>query len=98
MTQWLAAVGLVICLALAVHMLLPTRPRARVNAAVARLGERLTQALESVRNWRQRRLRERAATDEANELIRRASRRDGEWEGNVYRPKSFEDKDKRKLH
>lgn len=99
-TQVVAAIALLTCLALAVHMALPARLRRRVDAGLARLGAAALARLELARRWRQRRLRERAANDAAAELIRRArqSSREpgdrappaGEWDGNVYRPKSFD--------
>lgn len=107
LTQILAAAGLTACILLGVHMALPTRWQARVNRSLGRLtrgaSRRFTEWLDDVRGWRQRRLSERAALEEANELIRRAreaSRKpDGEWDGNVYHAKDFQKKpDRRNLH
>lgn len=92
----LAALGLAICIALAVHMALPYRWRARVDAGVARLGARLQAQLDRAIGWRRRQRQTRAAALEADRVIRRAresaqnARPEGEWDGNVYRPKSFE--------
>ena len=92
----LAATGLVICIALALHMALPYRLRARVDAAVARLGGWARAQMDRLTGWRRRQRQTRAAALEAERVIRRAresaqqSRTDGEWDGNVYRPKSFE--------
>jgi hypothetical protein len=104
----LAALGLTTCVALAVHMALPLARQRRVNALLTRwawqVRGRSMAAFGRARGWRQERLRERAATDEANELIRRASQRskgappEGEWDGNVYRPKAFDKPDRKKLH
>lgn len=92
----LAVIGLVVCIALAVHMALPYRLRARVDAAVTRLGGWLQAQLDRAVGWRRRQRQTRAAALEAERVIRRAQesaqtgRLDGEWDGNVYRPKSFE--------
>jgi hypothetical protein len=93
----LAAAGLAICVALALHMALPYRARARVDAAVARLGAWLQAQVDRATGWRRRQRQTRAAALEAERVIRRAresaqqgGRADGEWDGNVYRPKSFD--------
>lgn len=93
----LAAAGLAICIALAVHMALPYRARARVDVAVARLGDWLRAQADRATGWRRRQRQTRAAALEAERVIRRAResaqgerRVDGEWSGNVYRPKSFD--------
>jgi len=94
----LAALGLATCIALAVHMALPYGARSRVDMAVARLGAWLRAQVDSAAGWRRRQRLNRAATLEAQRVIRRAressqngeGRLDGEWDGNVYRPKSFD--------
>jgi len=94
----LAATGLAVCIALALHMALPHRARARVDAGVARLGDWLHRQMDRVTGWRRRQRQTRAAALEAERVIRRAQesaqhsdgRLDGEWDGNVYRPKSFD--------
>jgi hypothetical protein len=93
----LAATGLAICIAMGVHMALPYRLRARVDATVARLGDWLQAQMDRLTGWRRRQRQTRAAALEAERVIRRAresaqsdARLDGEWDGNVYRPKSFE--------
>lgn len=92
----LAALGLALCIALAVHMALPYRLRARVDAALARLTGWMQGQFERALGWRRRQRQTRAAALEAERVIRRAresaqnSRPEGEWDGNVYRPKSFE--------
>ena len=93
----LAALGLATCIALAVHMALPYRARARVDAAVARIGGWMHTQADRASGWRRRQRQTRAAALEAERVIRRAQesaqqggRVDGEWDGNVYRPKSFD--------
>ena len=93
----LATLGLVVCIAMAVHMALPYRAQVRVEQAVARLGGWLKSQLDRATGWRRRQRATRAAALEAERVIRRAresaqsdARLDGEWDGNVYRPKSFE--------
>lgn len=93
-----AALGLAVCIALALHMALPARPRARVDAALAGLNAWLRTQLARATGWRRRQRQTRAAALEAQRVIRRAresslrdeGRLDGEWDGNVYRPKSFD--------
>ena len=94
----LAALGLATCIALAVHMALPYRARARVDAALAQLGAWAQAQIDRATGWRRRQRQTRAAALEAERVIRKAresaqqgdGRADGEWDGNVYRPKSFE--------
>lgn len=87
-----AAVGLLICLVLALHMCLGRRQQLRLEAAGARAWNWLfTRALHRF-NARERR---RAAHEAALEAIQRAKRgsdgsKEGHWDGNVYRPKQFE--------
>lgn len=91
-----AALGLATCIALAVHMALPYRARSRVDGAVARLGDWVRAQIDRATGWRRRQRQTRAAALEAERAIRRAresssrDKPDGEWDGNVYRPKSFE--------
>jgi len=93
----LAALGLALCIALALHMALPWRARARVDAAFARLGGWLAAQMGKASGWRRRQHQALAAALEAERVINRAresaqhdGRPDGEWDGNVYRPKSFD--------
>jgi len=96
----LAATGLAICIALGVHMALPYRAQARVNAVLARLWAWVQAQVGRLTGWRRQQRQTRAAALEAERVIRRAresalhderdKRPEGEWDGNVYRPKSFE--------
>lgn len=96
----LAATGLVVCIALAVHMMLPYRLKTRVDRAARGLADGAQRQFARLMGWRRQRRQTRAAALEAERVIRRAresalhdardSRTDGAWEGNVYRPKSFE--------
>lgn len=96
----LAATGLVVCIALAVHMALPYRLKSRVDAAARGVLAWGQLQLTRLTGWRRQQRQTRAAALEAERVIRRAresalhdardSRVDGAWEGNVYRPKSFE--------
>lgn len=98
----LAAAGLAICIALGVHMALPHRARARVDAHLARLVAWVRAQAARATGWRRQQRQTRAAALEAERVIRRARESalhdardgrgdgDGEWSGNVYRPKSFD--------
>ncbi|MFT7775239.1 hypothetical protein [Roseateles sp.] len=96
----LAATGLALCIALGVHMALPYRARSRVDAGLARIVTWVQAQAARATLWRRHQRQTRAAALEAERVIRRAresalhdardSRIDGEWTGNVYRPKSFD--------
>ena len=99
-----AGIVLAVCAVLMLRLLIGARRRARFDAAVRRAWGRLRWFLDTVWHWRSRR---RAAQRAADAVIRRArgreanghgddDSRDGEWEGNVYKPKSF--RKPRKLH
>jgi hypothetical protein len=80
------------CLVLLLRLTLGTRRRGRFDAAMAHWSRRIGASLDALFTWPGAR---RKARREAEAAIRRAQEA-GEWDGNVYRPKSF--KDKRKLH
>ncbi|QPF75532.1 hypothetical protein G8A07_23170 [Roseateles sp. DAIF2] len=89
-----ASFGLLICLALAVHMCLGRHQRLWLETRLTRAWQGLRQRLERRFSARERR---RAAHEAALEAIERAKRGsggggnvEGQWDGNVYRPKRFE--------
>lgn len=95
-----AATVLAVCLVLMLRLVLGARRRARFDAAARRAWGSSQRFLSSAYHWRSHR---REAERAANEVIRRArggsadsGSIDGEWEGNVYKPKSF--RKPRKLH
>jgi len=95
-----AGVVLAICLVLMLRLVLGARRRDRFDAAARRAWGNSQQFLSSAYHWRSQR---REAERKADEVIRRAQGRsansenlEGEWEGNVYKPKSF--RKPRKLH
>lgn len=99
----LAAIGLAICLWMGLRMLLPARLNARIDAVSGRALAGLRGLRSRASNWRRDKKIEKDAALEADEAIRRARSNsrmvEGEWDGNVYRPKQFGDKrDKRNLH
>ena len=100
--QILAALALLSCVALAVHMALRPRQRLWLDARLRRLAWRLRDGYQFLRTWRERRRLEKAAIAETAAAIERArAKADGTWDGNVYRPRQFEPKrrdDKRNLH
>ncbi|MBT9495608.1 MAG: hypothetical protein IV107_25330 [Paucibacter sp.] len=99
----MAAAGLLICVFLAIRMALPARWRQHLDARLRRSSWALRDAGTRVRLWwRSRRFKSTAAT-EAEAAIRRAqaaAKPEGEWDGNVYRPKRFgaNNKKPRDLH
>ena len=97
-----AGLVLALCLVLMLRLVLGARRRDRFDAAARRAWGNSQQFLSSAYHWRNHR---REAERKADEVIRRAQGRsansespegDGEWEGNVYKPKSF--RKPRKLH
>jgi hypothetical protein len=83
----------VACLALLLHQWLPAPRRHRLDARLARAGRAIGARLQRILRWPSAR---EAARREAEDAIRRARERAGEWDGNVYRPKSL--RKPRKLH
>jgi predicted nucleic acid-binding protein len=81
-----AAFVVLICALLALRLLLGAQRRARMDARLRGLWRQL-------RGWRYLRQNKKRAEAQAEAAIRRArsaSRmEDGEWDGNVYRPKKF---------
>lgn len=79
--QWLAGMGLVVCAVLAVGIAVGAERRARWRGGLER-------------HWARRRARRsrRHAQREADAVIDRARRAaaSGEWDGNVFRPTSFD--------
>ncbi|MBB4845953.1 hypothetical protein HNP55_004507 [Paucibacter oligotrophus] len=100
----LAALTLLVCLGMALHMLLSPAKQRRVNTALRQLLQRLRHGAQDARQWRRRKQVEKSAAEEAAAAIRRAkSKPEGSWDGNVYRPKNFQQppdgkKDKGRLH
>jgi hypothetical protein len=106
--KFLAAAVLLACIAIALRMLLPAAQQRRVDAGLHRALGWLVERWRVLRHWRRRSGMKKAAEAEAEAAIRRARKGsrivDGEWDGNVYRPKNFDGKksgngrDRRNLH
>jgi hypothetical protein len=90
----LAAVVLAVCVLLLVRLMIGTRRRQRLDAALRRAAYATRRTTRSAWNWRTARQASKQAADEA---IRRA-REGGTWEGNVYKPKSFRKPPRDKMH
>ena len=88
------ALIVVACLVALGRLVLGERRRLRLDRAVSRWARAARSRIEGLFTWNADRRRARRAADEA---IRRA-RDGGEWDGNVYRPKSFKGKKDRKIH
>ena len=87
----IAALGLLICVLIALHMLLKPNQQRWLTARLRRLAWRLRDAWQHLRTGRQRRQLQKDAAAEAAAAIERArAKADGSWDGNVYRPKRFE--------
>jgi len=92
-----AAVVLAVCAVLFVRLLIGTRHRRRLDAALrgaAQAGRRAVGSARSAWHWRAAR---RTSKKAADEVIRRA-RDGGTWDGNVYKPKSFRKPPRDKMH
>ena len=89
-----AATIVVACLVMLVRLGLGARRRQRFDATAVRWSERAGARVDALFSWNSVR---RRARREAESAIRRAREGDGgEWDDNVYRPKSF--KKDRKIH
>lgn len=81
----LAGLALAVCAVLLLRLVLGEPRRRRFDAALRRAWLATKRRASHLWHWRERkRLAEQAAAD----AIERA-RRAGEWDGNVYKPKSF---------
>lgn len=103
LTKVFASLGLLICIALALHMCLGRRSQLWLESRWEDFRRRLGASL----GWRfDGRERRRVAHQATLDAIARAKRRsqfgaaplDGAWEGNVYRPKRFDSEQQRKPH
>jgi hypothetical protein len=97
LSQLLAAFVLLICIALAVHMAVRPALQRRVDAGLQRMLWQLRQRWQGRSDTKQA---EEIAAATAKAAIERArARPEGQWEGNVYRPRRFgKTRDKDKLH
>ena len=95
-----AVIAVAVCVLLLVRLSIGTRRRHRLDAALSRAALRLRRVALGLRHWRAaRRAVQQAARAArvADEAIRRARER-GDWDGNVYRPKSFRKPPRDKMH
>ena len=88
------AIVVAACLVLLLRLVLGEQRRHRFDRAIARWSRTAAARIEGLFTWNRSR---RRARREAEEAIRRA-REGGEWDGNVYRPKSFGKRKDRKIH
>lgn len=87
----LAALVVAVCAVLLLRLLIGEKRRARLDAALRR-------AVRSVRGLAMSARHRREAARVAEEAIERARQRSGEWDGNVYKPKSFRKPPRDKMH
>lgn len=92
-----AAIALAVCAVLLVRLLIGERRRWYFDAFVRRLYLRSRAAVLRVWHWRDARREAERAREAAAEVIRRARDR-GDWDGNVYTPKSFRKPPRDKMH
>jgi hypothetical protein len=96
MDKAFAVLVFAVCIVMLVRLLMGAPRRYRFDAAARRFGFAFKRRVLQAWHWR---ASKRAATEAADEVIRRARQKDaqGEWDGNVYKPKSFR-KPPNKLH
>lgn len=92
-----AAIVLAVCLAMLLRLVIGERRRWRLDAFVRRTWFKARHAVRSVWHWRDTRREAEKARKVADEVIQRARDR-GEWDGNVYTPKSFRKPPRDKMH
>ncbi len=92
-----AAIVLAVCLVLLVRLMLGAPRRYRFDAAVRRVTARMRRLGHTIWHWRDARRDAARAREAADEAIQRARDR-GEWDGNVYTPKSFRKPPRDKMH
>lgn len=80
-----AAIVLAVCVVMLLRMVIGERRRHRMDTVALRLWVGCRRTVLRAWNWWPSR---RQAAKVADEAIRRA-RSEGEWDGNVYRPRSF---------
>jgi hypothetical protein len=95
MDKALAALIFAACIVMLARLLMGEPRRYRFDAAARRVGFALKRRVFLAWHWR---ASKRAAAQAAEDAIRRArTKGEGEWDGNVYKPKSFR-KPPNKLH
>jgi hypothetical protein len=96
MDKPLAALIFVVCIVMLARLLMGAQRRQRFDAAAQRVWFATKRRLVLAWHWR---ASKRAAARAADDVIRRARGKhtQGEWDGNVYKPKSFR-KPPNKLH
>ncbi len=93
-----AAIIVAGCLVMLLRLSLGARRRQRFDSTVARWSRRTGARFESIFTWNSSRRHARRVAEAAIRRAREGTRTDaGEWDGNVYRPKSFKKKG-RKIH
>lgn len=101
-TKVIAALGLLICVLLAVDMALPWRYqqawRAKMRRVFGPSSGRLSERFAALGLRFSSRERRRAAHDAARDAIARAKQRAAKWDGNVYHSDEFERRQRRKPH
>ncbi len=92
-----AAIALAVCALLLVRLVIGERRRWRFDAFVRRMAQGARRFGIRVWHWRDARRAAESARRAADEAIKRARDR-GEWDGNVYTPKSFRKPPRDKMH
>jgi len=93
----LAAIVLAVCALLLLRLTMSVPRRYRFDAALRRVWLALRRTGLRVWHWRAARREAQRAREVADEAIQRARDR-GDWDGNVYTPKSFRKPPRDKMH
>lgn len=92
-----AAIVFTVCLVLLLRLFVSAPRRYRFDTAVRRVAFTIRRLGLQVWHWRDARREAERARKAADEAIQRARDR-GEWDGNVYTPKSFRKPPRDKMH
>ncbi|WAC74767.1 hypothetical protein OU995_08720 [Roseateles sp. SL47] len=102
LTKVIAALGLLICVLLAVDMMLPRRYQQAWRGWMHRVfglsAGSVSERFSGLGLRFSSRERRRAAHDAARDAIARAKQRAAKWDGNVYHSDEFERRQRRKPH
>lgn len=92
-----AAIALAVCVVLLLRLAIGERRRWRFDAFMRRKWLTMQRTGRSIWHWRDARRDAERARQAADEAIQRARDR-GDWDGNVYTPKSFRKPPRDKMH
>ena len=93
-----AALAIAVCAVLLLRLVIGEKRRWRLDSAFWRHWRTLRRSVRTARRWPTARRDAAKVAQEAIRRAREAAREGGEWEGNVYKPKSFRKPPRDKMH